>query len=314
MRWLAGVLTAAVTVIACSGPDVRSAETRNESERPSASQAPPARLDCIRSSKREVKGDPVVPSGAVAARLCGGLVDNAGFNMVWPADTLRGPAVARLVKRLNRLEPYKQPAVCEAVLSPGFDLVLAYPDGSRVWMDGDTSGNCANIAVRGGQRWTGADQVLRRALTLIESRRRVVGPTAVNRGEGTCPRRWNDVAYTGGADPVKPRDSVTVTACRYRLDRPEPDTITQSADGRLTNQVRVNSPGPLLREVINGSRVDPCGGVAYDLKRTQHVLLVRDGYGDTHVVSTTPCWASQLSGQRRYPSSTLTRRVTALLS
>lgn len=315
MRWMVAVtIVAAATVSACTGQVTDSAESTTASGRLTASEpSSPPRLDCKRPSKGQVKGDPVVPSAAIAARLCGGLVDNAGFNRAWPADTLRGTMVARLVDRLNRLQPYEQPSVCEAILSPGFDLVLAYPDGSRVWVDGDTSGNCDNVAVRGGQRWTGADQVLRATVDLIESRRRVVGPTAVGT-YADCPRNWNDVAYTAGADPVEPHHPVTVTACRYRLDRPEPGTITQSADGRLTAQVRVSNPRPLLGEVVNGSRLDPCGGVAYDLARTQEVLLVQEGYGDSQVVSTTPCWANQLSGQRRYPSATLTRRVTALLS
>lgn len=312
-RLMAALMIAAVTTMsACTGQVTDSADS-TASVRSAVSESSSLRLDCKGPARRQVKGDPVVPSGAVAARLCGGLVDNAGFNMAWPADTLRGQEVARLVGRLNRLQPYEQPPVCEMILSPGFDLLLVYPDGSRVWIDGDTSGNCANVAVRGGQRWTGADQILRATVDLIESRRRVAGLTAVGT-YATCPRAWNDVAYTAGADPLRPGHAVTVTACRYRLDRPEPGTITQSAGGRLTAQVRVSNPRPLLREVVNGSRLDPCDGVAYDLARTQEVLLVQDGYGDSQVVSTTPCWANQLSGQRRYPSATLTRSVTALLS
>lgn len=307
-------LTAMVTMTSCTGQDIHRAASTTTSERSTAGQGSPPPLDCEGSTKGEVTGAPVVPSGAIAARLCGGLVDNAGFNMAWPADTLRGPLVARLADRLNRLEPYNQPSACTLVLSPGFDLVLAYPDGSRVWVDGDTSGTCANVTVRGGQRWTGADGVLHGTLALIQSHRRAVGPSDTHRGAATCPRNWNDVAYTAGADPVAPRDPVTVTACRYRLDRPEPGTITQSADGRLIGQVRLNKPRALIREVLTGSRVNPCGGVAYDLARTQDVLLIRDGYGDIQLVSTAPCWANQVSGERRYPSATLVSQVATLLS
>lgn len=311
-RWITGAVLAALAMTACTAQGERSLERPAASGHVAGTSVSHARLDCAAPLKTKVVGEPVVPAGAVAARLCGGLVDNAGFNLAWPADTLRGPEVAQLVARLNRLAPYKQRPPCTVPGSPGFDLVLAYPDASRVWVHGDTSGSCANVAVRGGRVWTGADKILRGTLALIESRRSVAGPAASNR-VARCPRKWNDVSYTAGAGPVRPGNPVTVTACRYRLDL-DPGTITQSADGRLTRQVRVTNPKRLVREVADGSRVDPCGGVAYDLSRTQDVLLVRDSYGDVQVVSTTLCWANELSGQRRYPGQALARRVAALLS
>lgn len=311
-RWITGAVLAALAMTACTTQGERSLESTDASGHVAGTSLSHARLDCAAPLKSKVDGDPVVPAGAVAARLCGGLVDNAGFNLAWPADTLRGPDVAQLVARLNRLTPYKQQRPCTLPLSPGFDLVLAYPDGSRVWVHGETSGSCANVAVHGGRRWTGADKILRGTLALIRSRRSAAGPAASNR-VAPCPRRWNDVSYTAGADPVRPGIPVTITACRYRLAL-DPSIITQSADGRLSRKVRVTNPKPLVREVADGSRVDPCGGVAYDLSRTQDVLLVRDSYGDVQVVSTTPCWANELSGQRRYPSQALAHRVSALLS
>lgn len=313
-RSMAVAVLAAMVMTACTTQGGgHSAEQTGASLRPTAGSVSPARLDCKKPVKTQVQGEPAVPTGAVAARMCGGLVDNGGFNLAWPADTLHGPDVAQLVARLNHLEPFKQPPVCTLPLSPGFDLVLAYPDGSRVWAHDDTSGSCANVAVDGGRAWTGAAQLLHRTLALIESRRSVAGPVALG-GDLRCPREWNDVSFTAGADAVRPDSTVTVTACRYHLDRPEPGTSTQSADGRLTGQVRVNDPTPLLRDVADGSRVDPCGGVDYDLARTQDVVLVRDRYGDVQVVSTTPCWANQLTGQRRYPSHALAHRVALLLS
>ena len=313
--WTALLLTVAATLSACTGPDP--APDASPAERPPASEAsngsPRQHLGCERPSRVRVEGVPVVPEGAVAARLCGGLVDNGGFNMTWPADTLHGRSVTELVDTLNRLRPYDQPSVCTLVGGAGFDLVLAYPDGSRVWLDGDTSGTCANIAVRGGDIWDGAGQILHRTLAFIEADRRATGARDPGPDRG-CPRSWQDVAYTDGAEPVRRRTAVTVTACRYHLDRPDPGTITQSSDGRLTRMVRVAHPEPLVRMALRGSRRDPCHGVAYDLGRTQDVLLVRDGYGDTQLVSTTPCWAHQLSGQRRYPGAPLGERVAALLS
>jgi hypothetical protein len=317
MRWLAVTLTVVVTLSACTNTATPSTETSPDlttaASNPSgAKEAPPVWLDCRRTPKGTVEGSPVVPTGAVAARLCGGLVDNGGFNMAWPGDTLRGPAVTRLVERLNGLEPFEQPTTCDLVLSAGFDLVLAYPDGSRVRVDGDTSGNCAHLTVRGGQKWTGADQLLRQTLARIDKHRRTVKDASMATTL-TCPQQWNNVTYTAGAAPVEPGDQVTVLACRYRLD-PEPSTITQSWDGKLVNSVRVKKPEPLVREAIRGTRVDPCNGVAYDLAETQNVLLIQDGYGDTHVVSTTACWANQLSGPRRYPTVPLARQVASLLT
>ena len=317
MRWLTVTLTVVVTLSACTNIAAPSTEPSRElptaaSESSVAEGTSPVALDCKRTPKASVDGSPVVPLGAVAARLCGGLVDNAGFNMAWPGDTLRGPAVTRLVERLNGFEPFEQPSVCELVLSAGFDLVLAYPDGSRVRVDGDTSGNCAHVTVQGGQEWTGAAQLLRQTLTLIDSHRRTVNDASTDTAL-TCPRRWNNATYTAGATPVEPGDQVTVLACRYRLD-PEPSTITQSWGGKLVNSVRVREPQPLVREAVKRTRVDPCNGVAYDLAMTQDILLIQDRYADIHLVSTAPCWANRLSGPRRYPTPHLKRQVAALLS
>lgn len=317
MRWLATTLTVVVTLSACTNTAAPSTEPSPElptaaSERSVAEEESPVVLDCKRTPKRTVEGSPVVPPSAVAARLCGGLVDNGGFNLAWPGDTLRGPTVTRLVERLNGFEPFTQPSACDLVLSAGFDLVLAYPDGSRVRVDGDTSGNCAHLTVRGGQKWTGADQLLRQTLALIDKQRRTVRDASMAPAL-TCPRQWNNVTYTAGAAHVGPGDQVTVLACRYRLD-PEPSSTTQSWDGRLVNSVRVRNPQRLLPGAVTGTRVDPCNGVAYDLTLTQNVLLIQDRYGDTHVVSTTACWANDLSGTRRYPTPPLMRHVASLLS
>jgi hypothetical protein len=319
MRWLTVALAVVVTLSACTNSAAPSTEPSPElptaaSQRSAAQEAPRVVLDCKRTpaTKGGVDGSPVVPPGAVAAQLCGGLVDNAGFNMAWPRDTLRGPAVTRLVERLNGFERFEQPSVCGLVLSAGFDLVLAYPDGSRVRVDGVTSGNCAHLTVQGGQRWTGADQLLRETLALIDTHRRTVNDASMDTAL-TCPRRWNNATYTAGAKPVEPGDQVTVLACRYRLD-PEPSTITQSWGGKLVHSVRVWKPQPLVREAVTRTRVDPCNGVAYDLALTQDILLIQDRHGDTHVVSTAACWANRLSGPRRYPTPHLTRQVASLIS
>ncbi len=309
--WVVAVALA-VAVLSGGAPDgaVPSRGATGPTRR--AEAVAPVRLDCTRPPKRSVTGAPVVPTGAMAARLCGGLVDNAGFNLTWPADTLRGPAVVRLVARLNRLGPYVQPQTCTLPLTPGFDLVLAYPDGSRVWLRGDTSGTCANVAVRGGRTWSGAADVLRAVLGLVEGQRAADGP-APSTGGPRCPSRWNDVSYTEGAGPVRPGAPVRVIACRYRLS-PESGTFTQSWRGRLTRHVPVARPRSLVRLAAAGGLGDPCGGVDYDLDRTQDVLLVQDRYGDVHVVSTTSCWPSDLTGRRRYPTPVLTRTVAGLLS
>lgn len=313
----AGVLCVVVVVGALAlGPDA-------EVELPAASPTPnrtqttveppaPQTLDCSRPPSVSVAGAPVVPEGAVAARLCGGLVDNAGFNLVWPADTLRGAYVDRLVERLNRLEAYVEPEVCTLPGSPPFDLMLLYPDGSKVWVHGDTSGSCENVAVLGGEVWAGAPTILRSALAVIGDHRAAAGPIATI-NPPRCPTRWNEVSYTAGATPVMPGSPVAISACRYFLEPPDPGTITQSADGVLEKQATVDEAKTIVRMVAEGSLSDPCGGVAYDLDRTQDVVLIRDSFGDMHVVSTTPCWANELTGVRRYPSDALASAVTELL-
>jgi len=108
---------------------------------------------------------------------------------------------------------------------------------------------------------------------------------------------------------------VAASACRYLLEPPAPGTITQSSDGTLQQSVTVDneSSASLVRLVADGSRSDPCGGVAYDLERRQDVVLVRDSDGDVHAVSTAPCWANDLTGSRRYPSEALATAVNDLL-
>jgi hypothetical protein len=323
VRWVRRAALVLMTVIAMSGclagpktPDLSPAPAATGSEHPVGGSGMPIPLECAGPPKHAVEGAPVVPAEAVAARLCGGQVDNAGFNLVWPADTLYGREVRRLVVQLNRLKPYVQPTSCTLVLSPGFDLVLMYPDGSRVWVNGETSGTCEHVTVHGGREWVGAPRVLRSTLNLIKTRRATDGPAAVTT-DVACPRRWNDVSFTAGATRLRPgtpdTKAVVAIACRYRLHL-DPRYITQSAAGGLVEQARVNDPATLVRAVGDGSRTDPCGGVDYDLNPIQDVILVQDRYGDTQVVSTAPCWANELTGQRRYPSRSLAERVARLLS
>jgi hypothetical protein len=233
--------------------------------------------------------------------------------MVWPVDLLEDEYVDRLVGRLNRLEPYVQPEGCTLPLSPPFEIVLLYPDGSRVWAHGDPSGTCEHVTVQGGETWAGAPAILDTALAIIEDRRADIGPgEAVD--QPRCPSSWQDVSYTAGAAAVSPESRAAATACRYSLDRGDPATITQSWDGVLQQQATVEDVAAVLRMVAQGSRSDPCGGDAYDLERTQDVLLVRDSFGDVQVVPTEPCWANELTGVRRYPSETLANEISDILN
>lgn len=308
------VIAVAVGGLALRGPSDRSPVTdRSPTPTESTPTTPPGELSCTRPAAASVEGAPVVPDGAVAARLCGGQVDNGGFDMSWPADTLRGEYVARLVARLNGLSPYVQPDVCTTPGSPPFDLVLEYADGARVWAHGDTAGSCEHLTVDGGGRWRGSPGVLVAARRLIEEQRAEVGPARSAPAAATCPGSWNDVAYTDGASVLGPGSEVAVTACRYRLEKGDPATITQSWAGTLQHEAIVDDPQTVLRLVAAGSRADPCHGSSYDLDRTQDVLLVRDRYGDIHLVSTTPCWPNSLTGRRLYPSAELAGLVAGIL-
>jgi hypothetical protein len=282
-------------------------QTSTSVKPPSAQTA----LDCDRPPAAPVAGDPVVPDGAVAARMCGGLIDNGGFNAEWPSDTLTGEYVDQLVARLNRLKPYEEPDGCTLPYSTPFDLVLRYPDGSKVWVHGDTSGTCENVAVDGGDVWSGAPGVRDSVREIVRQQRRET--TSVGDLEApTCPDSWQDVSATIGADKVSPGDPVAVTACRYTLEQQDPKLTTQSSDGVLDKQVVADNANALVRLAADGSRSDPCGGGDYDLDRTQDVLLVRDSAGDVHVVSTVSCWPSELTGPRLYPSDALASAVDSL--
>lgn len=294
----------------CSESGEPNAQTTPTSEPTSDPQS--MELGCSRPEEQEVKGAPVVPKGAVAARLCGGSIDNGGFNMLWPADTLRGAYVDRLVSRLNNLERYVEPNGCSLPYYPPFDLVLLYPDGLKVWAHGDTAGTCANFAVQGGEAWTGSMEVLNATQALIDAQRAKRGPPR-SVSPAQCPQSWNDVSYTAGAQTLRPRTEVSLTACRYRLDQGDPNTITQSWAGRLTAQIEVKDPKSLMRAIAQGSRTDPCDGVNYDLDRTQDTVLIWDAYGDVQVASTTPCWPYNFTGPRLYPSAALAESVGDLL-
>lgn len=304
---LAVVLTVA-TVTRGAGPD------RPGPGDPVTEPAAPAvvdDLDCSAPVSDAVDGAPVVPTGAVAARLCGGQVDNAGIDVRWPADTLRGRFVDRLVTRLNAMAPYEEQEYCGLIAGPSYDLVLVYPDGAQVRVTASTAGNCAHLGGTGGPQWRDPGPVLDEARRLVREQRDGADAPAV---AAACPPQWQDVWETAGAIPVGLDDPVAVTACRYDL-RLRARFIDESAHGALRDEVVVGDPDPLVRVALDGSRTDPCGGVAYDLDPTQDLLIVVDRWGDRHVVPTNaPCWPSTLSGPRRYPAETLAQEVAALLS
>ena len=272
----------------------------------------PAAPDCQGPPAASVvEGAPAVPTGAAAARLCGGLIDNGGLNYYWPSDVLRGAAVGRLEDRVNDLQPFVQPQYCEAIGGPGFTVVLAYADGAQVRMSGGTAGNCASLDVDGGRSWADPAPVLDLALALIRQQRADL-PPPTDPAPPTCPEDWQSVGGTAGAAPVAAADPVTITACRYALQL-DPRHITQSADGVLRAQVGVDDPAVLVRAIARGSRVDPCGGHDFDLDRIQEVLLVQDRHGDVHVVSIARCEPNHLTGPRRYPDAALGDLVGLLL-
>lgn len=257
-------------------------------------------------------GEPVVPANPVAARLCGGLIDNGGFDMAWPSDALEGAPLSRVVSKLNNLPPYVEPEACDLPLSIGFNLVLAYPDGSTVLVNGDTSGSCEHVTVAGGSEWAGAPSVLDTLRDALRDQRAAVGPVDDPQA-ADCPQSWQDVAFTLDARSVEAGDPVAVTACEYRLENGDPNTITQSWDGTLVEQIVAERAQELVRQAVEGSRDDPCNGVAYELDHTQQILLVRDGWGDVHTVPTEPCWPSTFSGQRRYPTDSFRAAVNQLV-
>lgn len=308
-----GVVGAAFTLDLAQGP---SSNSPGSTDTPSATPPSTVGLDCARlpePPKTPIDGSPTVPTGAIAARLCGGLIDNGGFNQLWPADTLRHDYVQPLVARLNGLAKYTQPEYCEAIGGPSFAIELLYRDGSKIWVEGDTAGNCAHIEVQGGEAWGGGDGVLRHALALIGDQRAVV-ERAASVEPANCTQSWQDVFNTAGAAPVTTGSRVAITACRYHLGPPEPNHITQSWQGTLRAQLAVKDPRTFLELLAESPRFDPCEGHDNDLDRTQDILLIRDAFGDQQVVSTTPCWPNQATGQRQYPSDSLANTVADLFA
>jgi hypothetical protein len=271
-------------------------------------------LDCNHTRPSQTTGSPVVPAGAIAARLCGGLIDNGGYDSLWPNDILRGRYVERLIARVNQMRPFVQPPrFCQAVGGPSFDLVLAYPDGSQARLTGSVAGNCARLEAADGSSWRDPEPVLRDALALIEEQRQQDGPSH-HPDPASCPERWQDVFITVNADPLAKGAPVAVTACQYRLHL-NPRFTDQSANGPLRGEVVATDPASLLAMARAGGRVDPCHGKDYRLDPVQDLLLVRNAWGDVNVVTTdAPCWPNTLTGPRRYPTQALADEVAALFS
>jgi hypothetical protein len=266
------------------------------------------RLDCARPDERPVRGAPVVPDGAVAARMCG-RSGNGGFDTAWPIDTLTGNDAEQLADELNAMPPYDPTADYGCTTRVPFDLVLRYADGRRVWIEG--ARKCGLVSVQGGQKWNGAATLSDLALRLI-GQRRAAHPATNAPVPPQCPLKWSNVADTIGAKPVTAASEVAVTACQYRLDPGSPRFASERATGRLDLQAVVNQPAAMLRTALAGTPTDPCNGQNYALAAVQHLLIVRDRFGDISVVSTEPCWPSTLSGTSRYPSSTLAAEVARL--
>jgi hypothetical protein len=208
------------------------------------------------------------------------------------------------------MRPFVQPRLCQAIGGPSFDLMLAYPDGSRVLLEGSVAGNCAHMEAPDGSTWIGSQRILNEALALIRQQRRQEGPSQ-HPAPPRCPEQWQDVFTTTNVDPVRVDTPVGVTACRYRL-RLNPGHIDQSANGSRLDQVVVTNPGPLLTKIRAGGTADPCQGKDYRLDPVQDLLLVRNVWGDINVVTANaPCWPNTLTGARRYPTEALAEEVAS---
>lgn len=315
--WLAGAVAAAVvtaivgtmTLLPDGGGSV-----------PSSTPPGVERLSCDETVEQPVAGAPAVPADAVAARLCGRIPNETGFDSVWPGDVLTEAAAADLAARLNALEPFAgsptTPSAADLAScrqrAPAFTLVLRYADGTRVLVDSGASADCELLSVDGGQAWVGASAIRAAALQAIDGQRAERGPLGPPVAP-LCPKRWAKVADIFGAAPVTAATPVAVTACQYQLDDERGNLRAGgAARGVLAWERVVRDPQDVMSAALAGVPEDPCGGEAYDLATTQRILLVRDGYGEIHVVSDEPCWPSTLTGEPRYPVSALAGRLAAL--
>ena len=98
--------------------------------------AVPTSLDCPPAADRglppgRVSGPgPLVPRGAISARLCSDTPTPAPDYRFSNVVLTRG--VENLVERLNNLERYDPQRICPKDGGTGYVLVLGYPDGQRV--------------------------------------------------------------------------------------------------------------------------------------------------------------------------------------
>lgn len=316
--WWLAVAAAAAVVTAIAG--TVTLLPNGGGSAPSNAPAAPQHLSCAETLEQPVAGAPAVPTDAVAARLCGRIPNETGFDSVWPGDVLTGAAAADLAERLNALDPFGGSpttpsagdiASCQQ-RAPMFTLVLRYADGRRVRVDSGVSADCELLSVDGGRAWLGASEIRAAALRAIQGQRVERGPLG-SPVATLCPKRWEKLAGIFGAAPVTATTPVAVTACEYQLDD-ESGNLRAGGDarGELEWERIVREPEAVMSTALAGVLEDPCAGEPYVLATTQRILLVRDGYGEIHVVSAESCWPSTLTGEPRYPASALAGQLAAL--
>ncbi|MFL6061308.1 MAG: hypothetical protein ACJ72E_08760 [Marmoricola sp.] len=303
-RWFApaALVAAAVLVAVAIGVVLRPGDGNGPG--PASHDQVVDRLDCAPSPDRAVSGTPVVPAGAVAVRLCGRSADPSGFESAWPADTRTGADAAHVAAAINALRPLDGSHSRPCFVSVPFELVLRYSDGRRV----TTSGTRCNGLTVGSRSWMGPASISDLVLRLIDQQRDAIGPRP-SPIPAQCPLKWQNLGATLGARPVSAGDDVAVTACQYRLG----DRRVNRSTGSLDFQSILTEPTSVLADALTGTQTS-CARLEDTLARVQQVLIVRDAYGDIHLVPADRCRTNTLAGRSQYPSAALVTDLADLFA
>ncbi|MBM7790756.1 hypothetical protein [Tenggerimyces flavus] len=209
---------------------------------------------------------PLVPTGAVVARLCPAL-DKSDKLYVEPDPADLAPVlrtgVDQLVTKVNGLPAVQPNFACNQDLGPMFDLLLAYPDGSTKVVTFEMRG--CQYARSGSEFRQGGPGIAELFRTLVKQQ------NPAPSGTETCPGPSGGVGTpknTGTGEFVRP-GATTALICGA--------LVNVALDSLIVGKVATTGVDQLVDELNQLTAVNPVGACRDDLGATYDLYL---GYPD----------------------------------